>query len=129
MNKFLPRFQVMGFVDVVFIDAYEVVDLPGNLTKKEAISPEKYAELKKALTDKIANVTPDPVLTPLEIENRELKARLDRIDMMILEKLTIEPDTKELARSVQETHVSAKEDFKVEASKGHKQKITILKPE
>jgi len=66
MNRFIPHFQVMDKAKVEFVDAYEVQDVPGKQSKLIALEPEKIAELKKVLTDKLENKAPAPVKTALE---------------------------------------------------------------
>jgi len=87
IHKFIPRFQMMGYAHIEFEDAYEVIHLPGNKYELAALESAEFDRLKKVLTDKMNSVVPIPELSPLEKENQELKARMNRMESM-MEKLT-----------------------------------------
>jgi hypothetical protein len=76
MNKWLPRFQMMGYAKVDFVDAYTVKEIPGKVGERIDLAPEKVAELKRALDDKIAGVEPVKPKTTLELENETLRETL-----------------------------------------------------
>jgi hypothetical protein len=110
LHKWIPRFKMMGFVHVAFEDAYEVIDRPGNTTEMAALDPEKFDELKKALTDKLDDVTPLPELSSLEKENQELKARMKRMEerMEMIASIPIppkEPTMEEVDEMLKDTPV------------------------
>ena len=83
MNKWIPRFQMMGYVKVEFVDAYGIMEIPGQVGEQIALPDEKYDEMKKALTDKLAGVEPPKPKSALEVENELLKERLERQDQAI----------------------------------------------
>ncbi len=100
MNKWIPRFQMMGYVRVDFVDAYEIKEIPGKVGERIPLPDEKYAEMKKALTDKIAGVEPPKSKSPFEVENEMLKARLERQDQAIerLERRALDPILNEMPK-------------------------------
>jgi predicted nuclease with TOPRIM domain len=79
MNKWIPRFQMMGYVKVDFVDAYEVKEIPGKVGEVIPLPAEKYNELKKALTDKLAGVEPPKPKSAMEIENMKLKEEMEEL--------------------------------------------------
>ena len=90
LHKFLPRFQMMGYVHVEFEDAYEIVYSPA--PEMVALDPKEFDRLKKALEDRIHSVAPTPELSPMEKENQELKERMKRMEDR-MEKLTSKETT------------------------------------
>ena len=93
MNKWVPRFQMMGYARTDFMDAYEIREIPGKVGERIELPLEKVAELKKALTDKIAGIEPPKPKSALETENELLRARLERQESAIkrLEDRALEP--------------------------------------
>jgi hypothetical protein len=78
MNKWLPRFQMMGYAKVDFVEAYTVKEIPGKVGERIELEPEKIAELKKALANKSLGVVPAAPKSALELENETLRETLKR---------------------------------------------------
>jgi hypothetical protein len=94
MNKWIPRFQMMGYVKVDFVDAYEVKEIPGKVGEVIPLPAEKYNEMKKALTDKLAGVEPPKPKSPLEVENTKLREEMEELrkqNRAIIDRLDAKP--------------------------------------
>ena len=76
VNKIIPNFGMMGWAMVAFVDAY---DSP-RAGVIEEIPIEQKDALRKLLTDKLQNIKPAPEPSPLEIQNRMLMERLERLE-------------------------------------------------
>jgi type IV secretory pathway VirB10-like protein len=120
---------MMGYVKVDFVDAYEVKEIPGKVGEVILLPAEKYNELKKALTDKLAGVEPAKPKSALEVENELLRERLERQDQAIEQlrkeqlaydekrKAKEEADAKRKTDSEEKAKLKAEEKAKKDAEK------------
>lgn len=72
-NKFVPLLPTMGYLKVDIVESYEG-------TTMEPVSDEILAGFKKLLQDKLDGINPPKPLSPLEVENKMLLERLERLE-------------------------------------------------